>query len=545
MARIHPDGWNALEATGAAARRVETLERLARLPDAYSVYHGVHWSRSEADSVLFGSIDFAVVGPGGDVLLIEQAPGFLEETPRGLCKRSSQTEKHLPSRLARVRDAVAARLRGLLRDAPTHVDGLLYCPDYHVKDPGSAGIDPTRIVDAARRAELPERILDLLPARPAHPERARIQRFFADELSLVADAGAVIGQSQVLYTRLAGGLTHWARRVDCRPFRLRVVGTAGSGKTQLALRVLDDAIAAGRRPLYVCYNRPLADHIAQIAPAGCVVSTYHQLCDRIQRSQGCIPDFGEAGAFRRLEAYFAAFPGAPEWRFDELIVDEGQDIQADWVEPLMRLLSPDGRAWWLEDPLQNLYGRPAPALSGWVSLRADTNYRSPRAIVALADKVLGGAPPLTAGSPITGPEVEILGYASADEMLERTKTAVTRGLGAGFKKDGIALITFRGREHSHFTGLRRLGPHSLRAFTGEYDLLGTPVYDPGELLVESVYRFKGRSAPCVILTEVDFDSLDDTVRRKLFVGMTRATLKLIVVAAEAAAAELRALARDA
>jgi KaiC/GvpD/RAD55 family RecA-like ATPase len=44
-----------------------------------------------------------------------------------------------------------------------------------------------------------------------------------------------------------------------QPWRLRVRGTAGSGKTQLALQALQKAHAAGKSALYVCFNRPLAD----------------------------------------------------------------------------------------------------------------------------------------------------------------------------------------------------------------------------------------------------------------------------------------------
>ena len=74
-----------------------------------------------------------------------------------------------------------------------------------------------------------------------------------------------------------------------------------------------------------------------------------------------------------------------------------------------------------------------------------------------------------------------------------------------------------------------------RSATGRYDLLGNPEYSDGEVLIESVYRFKGRSAPCVILTEVDFAQLDERVARKLFVGATRATMKLILVMSQRAA----------
>jgi hypothetical protein len=37
MARIVPDDWKNLEATGAAARELETLALLEKLPDDYTV----------------------------------------------------------------------------------------------------------------------------------------------------------------------------------------------------------------------------------------------------------------------------------------------------------------------------------------------------------------------------------------------------------------------------------------------------------------------------------------------------------------------------
>jgi predicted RNA-binding protein with PIN domain len=42
----------------------------------------------------------------------------------------------------------------------------------------------------------------------------------------------------------------------------------------------------------------------------------------------------------------------------------------------------------------------------------------------------------------------------------------------------------------------------------------------------------------VIFTEVDFETFDERIARKLFVGATRATMKLIVVASQRAARHL-------
>ena len=64
MARTLPDGWEALEAAGAAPYEIATLRRLAaELPDDHAVFHGVHWTRLDHGYSVFGGVDFIVVGP--------------------------------------------------------------------------------------------------------------------------------------------------------------------------------------------------------------------------------------------------------------------------------------------------------------------------------------------------------------------------------------------------------------------------------------------------------------------------------------------------
>ena len=121
--------------------------------------------------------------------------------------------------------------------------------------------------------------------------------FLRDLIQLDTDVSALMGHARELVTRVSGGLAHWARRLEFEPFRLRVTGTAGSGKTQLALAEFRATLDAGKRPLYVCFNRPLADHFNGIAPPGGLACTYHQRCDRRLRHAGETPDFGVPDAF--------------------------------------------------------------------------------------------------------------------------------------------------------------------------------------------------------------------------------------------------------
>lgn len=190
--------------------------------------------------------------------------------------------------------------------------------------------------------------------------------------------------------------------------------------------------------------------------------------------------------------------------------------------------------------MQRLYDRPEVELPGWTVLRANVNYRSPREVLHTVNRLLAPIPPAEPASPIAGGAVDFLDYADTAELIERSKRAVTLALQAGFRKQDIALVTFSGREKSRLFPFDVLGPHRLKSATGRYDLFGVPQYTDGDLLIETVYRFKGQAAPCVILTEVDFEVLDERAQRKLFVGMTRASMRLFVVLSKRAAATLMA-----
>jgi len=152
--------------------------------------------------------------------------------------------------------------------------------------------------------------------------------------------------------------------------------------------------------------------------------------------------------------------------------------------------------------------------------------------------LLPGGTEIEAAAPISTAEVEILTYRDQPGLLQAVKDAVRLSYSAGFRKNDVVLLSYRGREHSHLLGQKQLGPQTLRTFTGEYDLFGQPVYSDGDMLMESVYRFKGQSAPAVVFAEIDFETLDERELRKIFAGATRATLKLVLVISERAAAAL-------
>ena len=69
---------------------------------------------------------------------------------------------------------------------------------------------------------------------------------------------------------------------------------------------------------------------------------------------------------------------------------------------------------------------------------------------------------------------------------------------------------------------------------------GNWAWTEGDLIIETVGRFKGQSAPVVVFCEIDFEELSQTNARKLFVGMTRGQMKVELVISERTAALLSA-----
>jgi hypothetical protein len=533
MAKVFPSGWRELNPLADIGRELETLELLGNgLDDNYTIYHGVHWTNIESKNyAIYGEIDFAVIGPSGKILLIEQKTGSLKESDDGLEKKYFDKAKNVPFQMARNAQGMQHRLKKALKGHSVFVDSILYCPDYRVKNLGSAGIDPKRIVDSTRKNQLINIIQKIIPNEETDLQiQDLLHQFLSDLLEIVPDVNAVIGQTDKMYTRVSGGLSDWAQKIDFSPFRLRVVGTAGSGKTQLALSAYRESIKQGRKPLYVCYNRSLADHVARVAPEGGQVAGYHQLGDRIAKLLGSPIDHQKPGLFSQMELTLDNYHPKEDQMFDDLIVDEGQDFKPAWAANLLRLLRPSGKAWWMEDPLQNVYSRERMPFEGWVTIRSDANYRSPKQVLSGINQILALTPPIESCSPIEGGDVEVLTYENQSELIPRTVEALDLALELGFNSKHVALLSFRGRESSVLTPFMKLGKHSLRSpIQGRYDEFGNPEYCDGDITTDSVHRFKGQAAPCVVLTEIDFAELDENSKIRIFVGATRATMKLILV----------------
>lgn len=549
MAVLYPSLPPSIPVTG-LQRELDVLRVLEQsLSGGYEIFHSVPWHTVHEGRDRHGEIDLVVLGPTGNILLLEIKSGAVELTNGVMFKMYKEGSKDVGRQLKVQHAAMVSRLQQAgLRAVVTN---CLVLPDFRVEGQHVVGIPPERIVDATGFAQLGSFVMEALISgggvgagvggNSDPSSLTALRQFLCNEFKVTPDLRVLGAQLRQTTLRLADGLATWVPRIDTPSGVLRIQATAGSGKTQLALRLLQDATAASQRSLYVCYNRALADHITQLAPTRAQIASFHELCVDHHRRHVGEPDFGAQGLYDTLSAeYKKAVETTPELqgRYQLIIIDEGQDFEPDWVASLLPQLSEDGRIYLLEDAAQRLYPRDEFDLSDVVTVHCQDNFRTPRQVCQVLNALQLSHAPIEARSAYEGEVPNFHTYTTEAQLRRETEAAVKHLLSLGIALSDIALVSWRGLMNSVLVQTPALGDWSLRRPTGKYSKAGDALWTEGELLVDSVYRFKGQSAAGIVLTEVDFAELDEGVKRKLFVGLTRAHIAVEVVLTDRAAEEL-------
>lgn len=533
MAKLLPDLSGQVKKTAGYRRELDVLLLLQKsLPDGYLIFHNVEWHSLYADRDCHGEIDLIVMNRAGDLLLIEVKSGALTISNGQLLKQYSQRQRDVAIQVKVQYGAI----RQLLAKAgfDVSVSNCLVVPDFHVAGAPIISMPRERIFDAADFPNLPARVEKLLPLGTPDPVAAQVESFLGNHLGLVPDVATLQGQIQQTVKSLADGLAIWVPRLQAPSKRYRIQATAGSGKTQLAVALLQEASHAGQRALYVCFNRPLAEHMARIAPGQC--TTFHALCINHYRQKQQVLDFQSQATFDKAASDYLQHINSQTACIDLLILDEAQDLQSEWIAGLASMLEPDGRLYVLDDPDQCLYGRPTIDMPDAVAIQCMDNFRSPQQVCHAINAFALSRAPIRSKSPWRGDVPAFHVYdGSRDDLLRKTEEAIKEQIALGIDVGQLALLSTKGINHSQILSCAELAGYVTKRFTGEFNQDGQPEWTQGTLLLESVYRFKGQSAAAVILTEIDFAELSCLERAKLFVGMTRGVLSVSLVLSERAA----------
>ena len=328
--------------------------------------------------------------------------------------------------------------------------------------------------------------------------------------------------------------------------RVTFVGPAGTGKTLLAIEAARRGADAGRRVLLVCFNRLLGkwlgDQMSDLR-ADVVVRTLHQHMLAISGTgsvENPAPGFWESELpTLAMESLLEDVSEADQ--FDELIVDEAQDILREEYLDFLDLSLSGGLAagrWRFFGDFENqsIYGAANLSLEQFKRARCGhapvfdlrINCRNTPRVAELVHLLGGLTPPYRRIlRPDDGQEPEIHYYSNSAEQQSLLLNSIKTLQEEGFRTRDVVILSPRG-DATCLASMVSDKPWSdkLRPFDqASSDQIGYC----------SVYAFKGMEAPAVVIT--DIDRLDGPTSAAIFyVAVTRVLQRLIILVHEPAKA---------
>jgi hypothetical protein len=567
-----------------AERRVEERLRDA-LPPEYRLYPNVNWTGPMRDGgpAEDGEADLVIAHPEHGILVLEVKAGEPSRDGRGrwwlgpIPLDRSPFEQAMRSQKQLVRKLVSLpgwpSQQGADHRAEPHAGHGVAFPDVDL-----ASLPPGHLLLGADAP--PEIVLDATALETREWAQAWVERAFAYFLGdgvrgwPLEEAGMHL-LDELLSPTLAMRRLVRGRIADDRPElldasreqelilnrarsrrRVEVVGPAGSGKSLLAAEKARRLAREGYRTLLVCFNQRLATTLLRdladtVAPGGLEVTTFHRLCERLGQAAGVLParptPIPPGWWDETLPGALAdAIDALPAERFHAIVVDEGQDFARGWLETLDFLLWSPGEdtLWVFHDPGQALYRDDVVGELGLERIELHENWRNPESVAALAGRFYHGGEEVSAFR-----EGGVRHRVIAAEPGPATMEALRKVLHDLTEVEQvppweIVLLSGRSAEKSDAWRTRRFGNVVLanEAIHDDGSSKGLPHEDvpdePDDCVVfESIRRYKGLEREVVVLVELPESGV--RLDELLYVGLTRATTQLVVIAPPGLAARLR------
>lgn len=302
--------------------------------------------------------------------------------------------------------------------------------------------------------------------------------------------------------------------------RIEVTGSAGTGKTWLAIEQARRWAAAGERVCFVAYGRGVVAHARNVfadlpeASKPAFVGTFHLLGHTwgVERSDAD-PAFWETDAPVAMLA--AAATLAASGRFTAFVIDEAQDFADTWWPALFESAATDDfRVAVFRDDEQTVFdGRSGRLPLDMLPLVLDQNLRNCRQIVDTFSPMITAHVESRGGA---GYPVEYV-ECSADWVISAADDAVE------------SLVQDRGWLPEHVALLTTAHRHPVHVERGvDKSAYWDDLWSTDDVFYSTVAGFKGLERPVVVLA-VDGFHPGINPRSVMYAGMSRARELLIVV----------------
>lgn len=325
----------------------------------------------------------------------------------------------------------------------------------------------------------------------------------------VPKLGTTINESEHIYIRLTN------QQIALLDFLVKqdtavIHGLAGTGKTVLAIEKAKMLAAQGESVLFLCYNSFLRDSLRENNTIpGVVFHNAHSLAYEIMGATDSKID----DVLAEFEEYLEVVFDKENWKYKNVIVDEGQDLDDRLLNRLYDLSkSKKGSFYVFYDKNQFIMKKRQPH---WLEdaecrLVLSKNCRNTAEIFKTACSIIGKEN-LTLNE-IHG-EVPFLRFYSTEKEM----TAIVEGFLERMKKgevpaDKITILSASTLDNSFIDAKRKYAGFEL-----------SEKREPGKVHFTTIRKFKGLEAEAILVVDASMIGLkSEEDRRLLYVGVSRA-----------------------
>lgn len=559
------------EAGTKSTAEIRLFKRLQQMPgtEDWTVIHSLRLSRHVSQSE--GEADFVVIIPDGGIFTLEVKGGRIEYNGEWFSIDRNNVKNKIKNPINEAKDAMYSIIEYIKENDQSGMN-LSYCqcgsgivfPDTTIHGQLTIpDIDDKQIADIDDMQDIKSYLLRLVSFSKS---RRTAQNIFTPNVEKANAIVQLLRPSQTTHISLASQIRSAENRAITLTDnqqdvfdglldneRCLIRGSAGTGKTVLALNYAMHLLSNGNRVAFFCYNKRLAEYLANS------LSEYKDLlvCDSFTEYMEKLAwphmpeDVKKQKTLNRNQYYCETLPMIFEEvflengtePFDTLIVDEAQDLIDDHFLSVVDLFIKDGLRdghWYffMDAEKQNLYHSRMTYDDVIEKLKSYKTYftkylltdncRNTKAIIEMVDRIFGTK---TKYRPTenTEADVSIQYYRKDKNQLDKLNKILAELLNDGVKPQDIVILSTLRMENSIVSEIA----DRLTEREGQLD----------KFYFSTIHGFKGLESPVIILTDIDNVGYDAR-KNLLYVGMTRARSALYILASDRVKQQLDEMMED-
>lgn len=353
-----------------------------------------------------------------------------------------------------------------------------------------------------------------------------LEYLLARPFQLHVPVGHILAEDDRTLQILTHQQYHILKAIEKIP-RASISGGAGTGKTILAMEEAIRNAESGNKVLLTCYNRPLADEMKRKLSSypAVTVGTFHELCNATAHKAGLsFPDnIPEKKLYSEVypDYFNRALAVLPDFRFNTIIIDEGQDFHPVWLNVLEKALNKNGKGKIrvFFDSNQQVYGNTEKTLSEYklVPILLSYNIRNTRTIHEMTQRYYRGYPVESIGPP--GKKIDLFSLESLKILRRELENIISRLIIQERVNPADITVLMASSNLVH-----QICPDGFLA--GKECALCDAPREKERIILDTVRRFKGLESPIVILV-VTSDIINNV--ELLYVALSRARTHLIIM----------------